>query len=59
MLTLGGNLVLGIISIFITLYLSVEFMVQHLEEDSPWKSFKYLVLSIGNMLSLLFVVNVI
>lgn len=59
MLTPGGKLVLGVIAIIITLYLSIEFMVQHLEEDNILKSFKYLVLSIGSMLSLLFVVNVI
>lgn len=59
MLTPDGKLVLGIIAIVTSLYLSVEFMVKHLEENNPWQSFRYLILSLGNMLSLLFIVNVI
>lgn len=59
MLTPGGKLVLEIVAIFTTLYLSLDFMIKSLDEREPKQSFKYLVLSVCNMLSLLFVVNVV
>ncbi|MDZ4991359.1 hypothetical protein GNF80_00020 [Clostridium perfringens] len=58
MLTPIGQVVLGTISIATTLFLSVFFMEKYLEERNSDKRTKYLILSIGNMLSLLFVVNV-
>lgn len=59
MLTPIGQAVLGTISIATTLFLSVFFMEKYLEERNSKKRTKYLILSIGNMLSLLFVSNVI
>lgn len=59
MLTPGGKLALGIVSIVTALYLSVHFMVKSLDEMEPKQSFKYLVLSVCNMLTLIFATNVI
>lgn len=59
MLTLGGHFLLGTISILTTLFLSVDFMEKYLEENNSKKRIKYLILSIANILSLLFVSNVI
>lgn len=59
MLTLGGHLILGTISILTTLFLSVDFMGKYLEENNSKKRTKYLIFSIANILSLLFVSNVI
>ncbi|MBO3419388.1 hypothetical protein [Clostridium perfringens] len=59
MLTPIGQVVLGTISVATTLFLTVFFLEKYLEERNSKKRTKYLILSIGNMLSLLFVVNVI
>ncbi len=59
MLTPIGEVVLGTIATATTLFLSVFFMEKYLEERNSKKRTKYLILSIGNMLSLLFVVNVV
>ncbi|WP_419867414.1 hypothetical protein [Clostridium perfringens] len=59
MLTPIGQVVLGTISVSTTLFLSVFFLEKYLEERNSKKRTKYLILSIGNMLSLLFVVNVV
>ncbi|NGT65653.1 hypothetical protein G6Z16_01935 [Clostridium perfringens] len=59
MLTPIGQVVLGTISVATTLFLSVFFLEKYLEERNSDKRIKYLILSIGNMLSLLFVVNVV
>ncbi|WP_415338447.1 hypothetical protein [Clostridium perfringens] len=59
MLTPIGQLVLGTIATATTLFLTVFFLEKYLEERNSDKRTKYLILSIGNMLSLLFVVNVI
>lgn len=59
MLTPVGNVVLRTVSVVTTLFLSVFFMEKYLEEKISKKKTKYLILSIGNMLTLLFVVNVI
>lgn len=59
MLTPIGQVVLGTISIATTLFLSVFFMEKYLEERNSKKRTNYLILSISNMLSLLFVSNVI
>ncbi len=59
MLTEAGRIILGIISIFTTLYLSVHFMIKSLDEREPKQSFKYLILSACNMLALIFATNVI
>ncbi|MDU5492417.1 hypothetical protein ACSXAY_11575 [Clostridium perfringens] len=59
MLTPIGQVVLGTISVATTLFLSVFFLEKYLEERNSDKRTKYLILSIGNMLSLLFVVNVV
>lgn len=59
MLTPIGNVVLRTVSVVTTLFLSVFFMEKYLEEKISKKKSKYLILSIGNMLTLLFVVNVI
>ncbi|MCX0353355.1 hypothetical protein LI064_02310 [Clostridium perfringens] len=59
MLTPVGQVVLGTIATATTLFLTVFFLEKYLEERNSDKRTKYLILSIGNMLSLLFVVNVI
>ncbi|HHD2785519.1 TPA: hypothetical protein ACOTHR_003059 [Clostridium perfringens] len=59
MLTPIGEVVLGTISTGTTLFLTVFFLEKYLEERNSKKRTKYLILSIGNMLSLLFVVNVV
>ncbi|XZI55371.1 hypothetical protein ACSXD7_03370 [Clostridium perfringens] len=59
MLTQKGKIILGIIAIITTLYLSIEFMIKSLDEKEPKKSFKYLILSTCNMLALIFSTNVI
>ncbi len=59
MLTPIGQVVLGTISVATTLFLTVFFLEKYLEERNSKKRTKYLILSIGNMLSLLFVVNVV
>ncbi|BDS16131.1 hypothetical protein ACRTAL_002632 [Clostridium perfringens] len=59
MLTQKGKIILGIIAIITTLYLSIEFMIKSLDEKEPKKSFKYLILSTCNMLALIFATNVI
>ena len=59
MLTPIGQVVLGSISVATTLFLTVFFLEKYLEERNSNKRTKYLILSIGNMLSLLFVVNVV
>lgn len=59
MLTPNGRIILGIISIFTALYLSLYFMIKSLDEKEPRKSFKYLILSTCNMLALIFATNVI
>ncbi|EOU1910741.1 hypothetical protein GZ981_000594 [Clostridium perfringens] len=59
MLTLGGKIVLGIIGTITSLYLSFYFIYKCLEEKEAKISFKYLLLSVGNMLSLIFITNMI
>ena len=59
MLTPNGRIILGIISVVTSLYLSVHFMIKSLNEKEPRKSFKYLILSTCNMLALIFATNVI
>lgn len=59
MLTPIGEVVLGTIATATTLFLTVFFLEKYLEERNSDKRTKYLILSIGNMLSLLFVVNVV
>ncbi|HAT4273791.1 hypothetical protein JJB67_11380 [Clostridium perfringens] len=59
MLTPNGRIILGIISIFTALYLSLYFMIKCLDEKEPKQSFKYLILSTCNMLALIFSTNVI
>ncbi|MDU7069536.1 hypothetical protein [Clostridium perfringens] len=59
MLTPIGQVVLGTIATATTLFLTVFFLEKYLEERNSNKRTKYLILSIGNMLSLLFVVNVV
>lgn len=59
MLTPIGQVVLGTISVATTLFLTVFFLEKYLEERNSKKRTKYLILSIGNILSLLFVVNVV
>ncbi|MGU8476127.1 hypothetical protein ACV3QH_02450 [Clostridium perfringens] len=59
MLTSNGRIILGIISIFTALYLSLYFMIKSQYEKEPKKSFKYLILSTCNMLALIFATNVI
>lgn len=59
MLTPIGQVVLGTIATATTLFLTVFFLEKYLEERNSDKRTKYLILSIGNMLSLLFVVNVV
>ncbi len=59
MLTPVGQVVLGTIATATTLFLTVFFLEKYLEERNGKKRTKYLILSIGNMLSLLFVVNVV
>lgn len=59
MLTPIGQVVLGTIATATTLFLTVFFLEKYLEERNSKKRTKYLILSIGNMLSLLFVVNVV
>lgn len=59
MLTPGGKLILGIIGGITTLYLSFYFIYKCLEEKEVKRSFKYLILSVGNMLSLIFITNMI
>ncbi len=59
MLTPIGQVVLGTISLATTLFLNVFFLEKYLEERNSKKRTKYLILSIANMLSLLFVSNVV
>ncbi|XZM33908.1 hypothetical protein ACSXAY_02390 [Clostridium perfringens] len=59
MLTPIGEVVLGTIATATTLFLTVFFLEKYLEERNSKKRTQYLILSIGNMLSLLFVVNVV
>ena len=59
MLTPIGQVVLGTISVATTLFLTVFFLEKYLEVRNSKQRTKYLILSIGNMLSLLFVVNVV
>ncbi|BDU81592.1 hypothetical protein SNUCP2_12620 [Clostridium perfringens A] len=59
MLTPGGHFLLGTISTATTTFLSVFFLEKYLEERNGKKRFEYLVLSVSNMLSFLFVVNVV
>ena len=59
MLTQKGKIILGIIAIITTLYLSIEFMIKSLDEKEPKKSFKYLILITCNMLALIFATNLI
>ncbi|WP_075809891.1 hypothetical protein [Clostridium perfringens] len=59
MLTPIGQLLLGTIAIATTLFLSVFFLEKHLEEVNSKKRTQYLILSIANILSLLFVANVV
>ncbi len=59
MLTPIGQVVLGTISVATTLFLTVFFLEKYLEERNSKKRTKYLILSIANMLSLLFVSNVV
>ncbi|HAT4208544.1 TPA: hypothetical protein I9011_000840 [Clostridium perfringens] len=57
MMNLAGKIILGIIAISTTLFLSVYFMFEYLKVKSNSKKIGYLILSIGNMASLLFVIN--
>ncbi|EJT5919100.1 hypothetical protein N2W27_001005 [Clostridium perfringens] len=57
MMNLAGKIILGIIAISTTLFLSVYFMCEYLKVKSNSKKIGYLILSIGNMASLLFVIN--
>ena len=59
MLTPGGKLILGIITIVVSLYLSIDFMLKSLDEKKAKESFKNILLSVANMLILIFATNVI
>ncbi|HFE9854752.1 TPA: hypothetical protein ACGA41_001673 [Clostridium perfringens] len=59
MLTPGGKLILGIIAIVVSLYLSIDFMLKSLDEKKAKESFKNILLSVANMLILIFATNVI
>ena len=59
MLTPGGKLILGIITIVVSLYLSIDFMLKSLNEKKAKESFKNILLSVANMLILIFATNVI
>lgn len=59
MLTPNGRIILGIISIVTALYLSVHFMIKSLDEKKAKESFKNILLSVANMLILIFATNVI
>lgn len=59
MLTQGGKLILGIITIVVSLYLSIDFMLKSLDEKKAKESFKNILLSVANMLILIFATNVI
>ncbi|MGU8325303.1 hypothetical protein ACV3K3_01455 [Clostridium perfringens] len=59
MLTPRGKLILGIITIVVSLYLSIDFMIKSLDEKKAKESFKNILLSVANMLILIFATNVI
>ena len=59
MLTPRGKLILGIITIAVSLYLSIDFMLKSLDEKKAKESFKNILLSVANMLILIFATNVI
>lgn len=59
MLTQRGRLILGIITIVVSLYLSIDFMLKSLDEKKAKESFKNILLSVANMLILIFATNVI
>lgn len=59
MLTPGGKLILRIITIVVSLYLSIDFMLKSLDEKKAKESFKNILLSVANMLILIFATNVI
>ena len=59
MLTPRGKLILGIITIVVSLYLSIDFMLKSLDEKKAKESFKNILLSVANMLILIFATNVI
>lgn len=59
MLTQRGKLILGIITIVVSLYLSIDFMLKSLDEKKAKESFKNILLSVANMLILIFATNVI
>ncbi|HAT4231242.1 TPA: hypothetical protein I9Z97_000574 [Clostridium perfringens] len=59
MLTPGGKLILRIITIVVSLYLSIDFMIKSLDEKKAKESFKNILLSVANMLILIFATNVI
>lgn len=59
MLTQRGKLILGIITIVVSLYLSIDFMLKSLNEKKAKESFKNILLSVANMLILIFATNVI
>ncbi|MCI2779178.1 hypothetical protein ACQR22_01250 [Clostridium perfringens] len=58
MFTPGGKIVFGIITTATTLFLSIYFLDKSINEEEPKKSFKYLMLFVGCILSFIFSINV-
>lgn len=58
MFTPGGKIIFGIITSATTLLLSVCFLEKSFNEKEPKKSFKYLLLFVGCILSFIFSINV-
>ncbi|MFR7934703.1 MAG: hypothetical protein ACLU4S_04750 [Clostridium perfringens] len=58
MLTSIGRIILGTIATATTLLLSVYFLEKSFNEKEPKKSFKYLLLFVGCILSFIFSINV-
>lgn len=58
MFTPGGKIIFGIITSATTLLLSVYFLEKSFNEKEPKKSFKYLLLFVGCILSFIFSINV-
>lgn len=59
MFTPGGKIVFGIITSATSLFLSCYFIDKSINEKDPKKSFKYLMLFVGCVLSFIFSINVI
>ncbi|MGG5460812.1 hypothetical protein [Clostridium sp. B9] len=59
MLTPAGRIILGIIATSTALFSIIYFLDKSVNEKEPRESFKYLMLSIGCILSFIFSMNVI